>query len=139
MSPGSRRPVSVPRQGAVARTPRAAQAANQGDKVALEIFEAAGRAMAVQMNTLLARLPRAVPPHITLCGGAWKAHPRMLETFQAEVQARYPDMRVHRPWFEHMAAGPMQLALRKGLSPLMARRAVAAAFTQEIISEEEWE
>lgn len=119
-------------------TPLCAQAAREGDEVALRIFSEAGRLMGVQMNTLLGGLKDVSPRDVTLCGGAWKAHERMLEAFEEELHRLRPDMRVHRPWFEHMAAGPMHLLRKQGYSPIEARRRVAQAFEMEIISREEW-
>ena len=118
-------------------TPLIGQAAREGDKVALDILRKAGEAMAIQMKALFRRDGMPEDPEITLCGGAWKCHPEMLASFRAHMQADYPSCHVHRPWFEHMAAGPMHLLLRQGIDRHEARKIIASKFTQEIISQED--
>ena len=114
--------------------PVVAEAAGQGDAAALEIFAEAGCALGQQMVTLLSRLDVVPEPIITLCGGAWKAHPLMFETFCQTVQAQYPQMTVQRPWFEHVLAGSMELLLRQGFSREQARERLIQAFPEEVLS-----
>ena len=114
--------------------PIVADAARQGDPQALKIFADAGLALGKQMLTLLSHLAEVPEPLITLCGGAWKAHPLMFETFCQTVQEVYPQIVIQRPWFEHVLAGPMELLLRQGLSREEARARLQSAFPKEVLS-----
>ena len=97
--------------------PLVGQAAASGDHVALEILTRAGYLMGVQLNALLRRDP-LLPDEdtVTLCGGAWKSHPVMLESFERELHREHPELRVQKPWFEHVVAGPMDKALKAGMT-----------------------
>ncbi len=112
--------------------PLVAQAAEAGDPYALALFEDAGRVLGRQMLTLL---DREHPPEteITLCGGCWKAHPLMYESFRNTVLEQYPKMQIHRPWFEHVMAGPMEYLLKNGHSREEARSILKASFPKEVI------
>ncbi len=93
--------------------PLAARAARAGDEAVLEVFRSGGRILAEQMLCLLRRHPE-LPPHITACGGAWKAHSAMAQAFTEAVQAEYPDATFTLPRFEHIMAGPICLAMEQG-------------------------
>ncbi len=93
--------------------PLAAQAANAGDEAVLEVFRSGGRILAEQMIHLLRRNPN-LPPHITACGGAWKAHGAMAQAFTEAVQAEFPHATFTLPRFEHIMAGPISLAMEQG-------------------------
>ena len=120
--------------------PLVAEAADEGDPFALSLFEDAGRVLGRQMNQLLARekLRNAdfEQTEITLCGGAWKAHPAMFEAFCRTVKDAYPEMQVHRPWFEHVLAGPMKLLLDRGFSREESRALLVKAFPDHTIEKE---
>lgn len=117
-----------------ALTPLVGEAARQGDPEALRIFTEAGVALGRQMLSLLQRLDEVPDVPITLCGGAWKAHPQMLKSFSQTVQVVHPHMVIARPWFEHVLAGPMAYLLRNGKTPEEARCLLAQAFPEEVIS-----
>lgn len=91
------------------------RAAAAGDEVALDILRQAGHLMAEQV---LFGIRRNWPelPEVTLCGGAWKAHPEMFEQFRRELQAVHPSLEPRRPLFEHVCAGPILHLLNKGFS-----------------------
>lgn len=91
------------------------QAAAAGDEVALDILRQAGHLMAEQVVAEI-RKDWPEPPEVTLCGGAWKAHPEMFEQFKRELQAVYPALEPRRPLFEHVCAGPVLHLLNKGYS-----------------------
>ncbi len=116
--------------------PLVGEAARAGDRIALSIVEAAGEVMATQMKALVRKIDAPREREITLCGGAWKVHPAMLEAFRASMRRESPDYVVYRPWFEHMAAGPMHLALSRGMGRFEARRLIAWKFPEDIISQE---
>lgn len=98
----------------------AAQAACEGDECALELFRQAGHLMAEQLNTLIRNLPGIRVPaedrYVYACGGAWKAHSLMFDTFRQEVLEENPDYEVHRACFEHVMAGPVYFMMEKGCS-----------------------
>ena len=98
-------------------SPLVSQAAAAGDHVALEILKRAGYLMGLQTNTLLRKDPLLPGEDIvTLCGGAWKGHPVMVESFAEELHREHPELRVQRPWFEHVVAGLMDKALSSGMT-----------------------
>lgn len=115
--------------------PVAAEAARAGDPIALSIFREAGRYLGLQMRALL-RQTMTERREITLCGGVWKAHPAEYESFCETVREEFPDVRVRRPWFEHLMAGPMTLLLRRGIDRQDARAQIARAFPNEILEKE---
>ncbi len=105
--------------------PLVAETARAGDAVMLDIFRRAGRIMAEQMLAMLRQCPED-EPHITACGGAWKAHPAMAEAFTASVTAARPDAVFTLPRFEHIMAGPICHAMESGsdvetIAPLLTR------------------
>lgn len=97
--------------------PLVGRAAAEGDHVALEILTRAGYLMGVQINTLLKQDPlEEGEDMVTLCGGAWKSHPIMLESFKKELHREHPELKIQRPMFEHVVAGPMARALDAGMT-----------------------
>ena len=115
--------------------PLVAQAAREGDPAALSIFREGGRLLGLQMRALLRR-EQTARREITLCGGIWKAHPAVYESFRDTVREEFPDAVVRRPWFEHLMAGPMELLLRRGMDRDEARAQIARAFPGEILDRE---
>ena len=112
-------------------TPLVGRAADQGDAVALGILREAGHLMAVQTESLIRRAAlRGDQLEITLCGGAWKAHPTMFDTYRAELTARHRALTVHRPLFEHVCAGPARLLLESGVPREEAIRLMKRKFAQ---------
>ena len=101
---------------AASLVPLVTEAAYAGDHVALEIFRSAGNVLAKQMIALLRRDPVWDHDVVTLCGGAWKSHPVMLESFERELHREHPELRVQKPWFEHVVAGLMDKALASGMT-----------------------
>ena len=124
-----RSPAPLRQVGSV--TPLVGQAAARGDKVALDILREAGHLMAVQTETLIRRAGLGEDQlDITLCGGAWKSHPIMFETFVKELQARHPALTARRPLFEHVCAGPARMLLDQGVPRPEAIRLMKAHFAQ---------
>lgn len=91
------------------------RAAADGDELALSILREAGHLMAIQTITNIKKYWQELP-EVTLCGGAWKAHPEMFEQFKRELKAVYPEIEPRRPLFEHVCAGPVLHLLNKGYS-----------------------
>lgn len=105
--------------------PHAAKCASDGDTVALRIFAEAGRHMANQMRALYKRSASndfthylqddgapEVPDVCVLIGGAWKAHPKMYETFRDELAIDTP-LEVIKPQFEPVMAGVVKALLAR--------------------------
>ncbi len=92
------------------------EAADAGDAVALRIVRQAGEYMARQMAALLCRLPN--PPssaEVALCGGAWKTHPAMRDSFLRHLRETCPDASAEYPLFEHVCAGPVFHLLKRNV------------------------
>ena len=81
----------------------AACAAHAGDGVALSIYEEAGRVLAWQVLTLLARCGGGWQGPVVASGGAWKGHPRMFEAFCARIRENYPQAEICYPLYEPVA------------------------------------
>lgn len=129
---GSKSPFTV-----ISRTaPVVAQAAREGDEVALDILRRAGIAIGQQMEAIFRRFPDIPDREITLCGGAWKTHPAMREAFEAYMKAIDPEFTVKSPWFEHVCAGPMSVALDQGIPREKARAILSETFSQEVLSKD---
>ena len=112
-------------------TPLVGQAAARGDAVALGILREAGHLMAVQTEVLIRRAGlREDQLDITLCGGAWKAHPAMYGRYVEELRAAHPSLTARRPLFEHVCAGLARLLLERGVPREEAIRLMKAQFTQ---------
>lgn len=92
-----------------------AEAANQGDAVALGILREAGELMATQTLCLFRRCDIPAECKKLVCaGGTWKAHPVMFETFREQLLAQQPDLDIRWPLFEPILAGPAMVALESG-------------------------
>ena len=117
--------------------PFVAQAAREGDEVALEIFERAGEAIARQLEALIQRAPEHTEREIVLCGGAWKAHERMLDACREYLRRAAPEYIIKRPCFEHVLAGPALRLLESGMTVKETRITLAHKFPDFIIDEGE--
>ncbi len=93
--------------------PLVAEGANRGDPVMLRVLRDGGRILADQMIAMLRRNPD-MEPHITACGGAWKAHPAIAEAFCERLTEVYPTASFSLPRFEHIMGGPICLAMERG-------------------------
>ncbi|MDR0641667.1 MAG: hypothetical protein LBG07_04320 [Treponema sp.] len=111
------------------------EAAAMGDAAALRIVKEAGELMALQSLALFARFE--IPPdmrRLVCCGGAWKTHPLMFETFKERILVKYPDFDIRKPLFEHLLAGPaFEMSLR-GLAKPQALRILREKFPDFIIT-----
>jgi N-acetylglucosamine kinase-like BadF-type ATPase len=76
------------------------RAAAEGDAVAIGIYEYAGREMAHQLCTAIARDEARWNGKVTIVGGAWKGSPVMYDVFCREVSAKYPRAEITKPLFE---------------------------------------
>ncbi len=92
--------------------PLVAEAARMGDIPMQNIFREAGELLAQQTAVLLDRYS-AMEPRIVACGGAWKAHPLMAESYEATIRATHPAATFTLPRFEHIMAGPICLAMER--------------------------
>jgi len=92
-----------------------AKAAARGDKVALEIYENAGRELALQVVTLLRRYQGVWEGPIVASGGAWKGCGKMYERFREDVLAEYPDAVICRPVFEPLVGSVVLGCMERGL------------------------
>jgi N-acetylglucosamine kinase-like BadF-type ATPase len=110
------------------------EAAAAGDAVALRIVREAGELMAVQGLSLFARfdIPRDMR-RLVCCGGAWKTHPLMFETFKGKILAEYPDFDIRKPLFEHLMAGPAFEILRQGVEAARAAEILVEKFPDLVI------
>jgi N-acetylglucosamine kinase-like BadF-type ATPase len=111
------------------------EAARRGDAVALRIVAEAGELMAAQALALLARFD--ISPdmrRLVCCGGAWKTHPLMFETFKQKIQAAYPGFDIRKPLFEHLMAGPAFEILRQGTPKDRAAQILREKFPDLIIT-----
>ena len=110
-------------------------AAHAGDAVALGIIRDAGDVMAEQALCLMRRMDEIPPDHrcIVACGGAWKTHPLMFETFRARIKAEHPEIDVMKPCFEHVMAGPVKLLLDRGMGYDEVRTLLSEKFSEYVI------
>ena len=115
--------------------PIVGRAARAGDAVALDIIKSAGDVMAEQALCLMRRRDEIPPDHrcMVVCGGAWKVHPLMFETFRDRIQAVHPEVDVIKPCFEHVMAGPVLLLLERGMSCDEVRALLSEKFSEYVI------
>lgn len=115
-------------------TPLVGDAAREGDAVALAILTEAGHRMAEQMEALLKKATAPEEDSVILCGGAWKSHPIMKNTFADELAKSHPELTVCQPWFESVTAGAMDLALEKGMTAVEAHTMLKERFPEDCLS-----
>lgn len=107
--------------------PMVAEAAKAGDEPCISAFIRGGHALALQTVSLI-RCHMDFGGHVITCGGAWKAYQPMFDEYKKTLNEYFPDVEVHRPWFEHVLAGPMKYLLDQGYTPEEARDKLLAAF-----------
>ena len=107
--------------------PMVAEAAKMGDGPCISAFIRGGHALAEQTIAMIRKYPD-FGEHIVTCGGAWKAYQPMFDEYERTLHEVFPDIQVHRPWFEHVIAGPMKYLLDNGYSPEEAKNKLLAAF-----------
>lgn len=93
--------------------PTVAEAARLGDEPAKRIFYDSGQMLARQTASLLNRYDD-IEPRIVACGGAWKAHPLMAESFISYMKDIHPHAFFEYPRFEHIMAGPIRQLMDRG-------------------------
>jgi N-acetylglucosamine kinase-like BadF-type ATPase len=110
------------------------EAAAAGDAVALRIVRQAGEFMAVQGLSFLRRydIPGDMR-RLVCCGGAWKTHPLMFETFKQKITVEYPDFDIRKPRFEHLMAGPAVEIMGQGADASRAAGVLAEKFPDLVI------
>jgi N-acetylglucosamine kinase-like BadF-type ATPase len=111
------------------------EAAAAGDAVALRIVREAGEFMALQGLALFNNftLPRDMR-RLVCCGGAWKTHPLMFETFKEKILSVHPGFDIRKPLFEHLMAGPAFEILRQGIEASRAAKILAEKFPELVIT-----
>ncbi len=107
--------------------PLVAEAARAGDEPCVRAFAKGAEMLAKQTLALISRHP-SFNGDIVICGGAWKAFGGMFDEYRRLVSEGFPKANVHRPWFEHVLAGPMKTLLQHGSDPESARRTLLEAF-----------
>lgn len=90
----------------------ASRAAHDGDEIALSIFKAAAHEILIYTMGIIKKFDIPKDDRLVVCcGGAWKAHPIMFETYKSELQKSVEIADVIKPCFEHVMSGPAMLAL----------------------------
>ncbi len=97
-------------------TPLAANVANDSDPVALQIFENAGHALALQVLTAIRRYQKPIEGPVVLSGGAWKGCRAMADAFKSDLSKEYPGLPVRFPIFEPLVGSIVLGADRRGIS-----------------------
>ncbi len=80
--------------------PLVTQAADAGDRVALNILRETGKVLGAQMNAVTERY--VLPENLvqTVSGSVWKSHPALLASFIETIKERHPDREIRIPQFE---------------------------------------
>ena len=107
-SPDSRKPVAR-------ATYTLARAAKDGDAVALDILERAGRRLATDTMALLRRIgeDESCTLPVTVSGGVWKIHPLVWNTYRSLLLQSYPHLHICAPYFEPVMAGVIHHLLQR--------------------------
>ena len=99
--------------------PLVASAAQQGDRVALTIFEQAGEALA-DIGAAAARLlwPTSMPdgPRVAICGGVWSAGAVLRDPFERALRRQLPNSRMTLPAMSATAGALLLSMLADGLT-----------------------
>jgi len=89
--------------------PEVARAARMGDIKALSLFRQAGELHAKKLLLLIDKVDPLDDEKIcVLCGGVWKAHPVMYDSFSTMVLKARSDIETKKPYFEPVMAGIIQ-------------------------------
>lgn len=85
--------------------PLVAEAANDGDEVAIQIFEDAGTKLAEQV--LFCKQKKRIPDDrvVLVTGSVWKGTPVMFRTFSQKIKNRYPAVSVITPQYAPAVGG----------------------------------
>jgi N-acetylglucosamine kinase-like BadF-type ATPase len=124
----------APFRKAASVTPMVGEAAAANDPVAIRILKEAGTILAVQTDCLIRR--EKIPEEyldVVCCGGAWKSHPIMFDTFKARLKEKYPAITVVKPWFEHVLAGPAQEMLNRQIPAGRVKNTLEKCFPEYVI------
>lgn len=88
-----------------ALSPLCQRAANAGDRVAIDIFKVCGTKLARQACDMLQKHQPASGTPICLCGGTFKAHKSVSQSFRNYVEAMFPGYPILEPVLEPAAGG----------------------------------
>lgn len=80
--------------------PLVTQAADAGDKIALDILRETGKVLGEQMNSLTDRYKLPNDLIQTVSGSVWKSHPVLWTSFVETIYERHPDREIRIPKFE---------------------------------------
>ena len=113
------------------------KAAAMGDHVSLEIFTNAGIALGKQMEVVMNRVRDENDMNVYLCGGAWKACEVQKDACEDYLRTHVDDgIRLIRPMFEHVAAGPVHRMIKQGVPREEIRDRLLGKFDKETINRE---
>ncbi len=88
-------------RGLIAALPKiTSEAARLGDRVAISVYEKAGRELALQVKAGIKKLGGSWVGPIVTSGGAWKGSPHMRRAFDESICAEYPNAVIKYPEFE---------------------------------------
>ena len=108
----------------------ASRAANEGDAVALSIYERAAEQQVLMVDTVIKRYPAQFNRRIVLVGGAWKGCAHMVEHFTKEITRRYPDARVLTPEYEPVVGCIVCRCLEDGMTMEEIRKGLQDGFAE---------
>lgn len=111
--------------------PIVSKAADLGDEEALNVFKRGAEMMSRQIITTVDRRPES-EPEVMICGGAWKSHPVFFETCCEILNCHNPAVRLTKPWFEHVIAGPAFMLMEKGHQPELIEKQLKENFSDYI-------
>lgn len=92
------------------------RAAENGDKIALDIFERAGVLMAKQLIALVKQnniKTESLP--VVINGGAWKGNVVMFNAFYSTVKEIYPNLMIKQPLFEPVMGGVIKALIENNV------------------------
>jgi len=117
--------------------PVVGKAAREGDELAQQIFRNAGLAMGKQMEVVMHRMSDVEDKSVYLCGGAWKAYEEQKTVCEQYLKDHVdPSVRLIRPIFEHVVAGPVKQMIALNVPKQEIRSRLMAAFDKEVINRE---
>ncbi len=106
----------------------ASKAANEGDAVAIKIYEQAADEMFLMWNTIRKKHPEHYTGTTVITGGAWKGYHGMLRRFEARVHEADPAAKILKPLYEPVVGCAVLPLLLQGMPADEIQKKIAEGF-----------
>ena len=110
--------------------PLVGRTAEEGDKVAKEVYKYAVDQLLHQTYTLIKKESSNWNGDVVIMGGAWKSYAGMFNYFKSELESKYPFAKVIKPVFEPVVGCAICRAFDMGLEPSVFKDKAISGFAE---------